>query len=242
MREKYPLAELHSCLLQCFLSVSAAIFSSEFEVSPMIHCALKEITDFIFMKDDPFSCDVILIPGTSQSAITEKAASLYREGWAPYVLPSGGFSSSLGHFAREKIDNLKYDGDYASEFAYCRRILMENGVPEHAILREDRATNSMENAMYSAAVLKAAGIFAKRAIVCCQSFHARRAFLSYTCHFPGTELRIVPAVTQGISAENWYLSEKGFQKVMREVAKCGTYFLPYKEAFCHAANAQAISK
>lgn len=197
----------------------------------MVNRAIKDITNFIFMKDPPTSCDVILIPGTSQSVITEQAAKLYREGWAPYVLPSGGCSSSVGHFARENIDNPKYDGDYASDFEYCKYILLANGVPECAILQENQATNSMENAMYSATVLKSLGISVKRAIICCQAFHARRAFLSYTCHFPGTELLVVPANTQGISAENWYLSDKGFKKVMGEVAKCGKYFSEYKDAF-----------
>lgn len=64
----------------------------------MVNRVIRDITDFIFMKDLPGSCDVILIPGTSQSVITEKAAELYREGWAPYVLPSGGCSSSIGHY------------------------------------------------------------------------------------------------------------------------------------------------
>lgn len=213
------------------------MFTWKFEEYAMANRAIRDITDFIFMKDAPSPCDVILIPGTSQSVITETAARLYREGWAPYVLPSGKYSSRLGHFAREYIDNPLYDGDYASEFEYCKHILLANGVPECAILQENQATNSMENAMYSAAVLKSAGIPVRRAMVCCQAFHARRAFLSYTCHFPGTELSVVPTNTQGISAENWYLSEAGFRKVMAEVAKCGQYFSEYKEALYHAAVA-----
>ena len=87
-------------------------------------------------------------------------------------------------------------GEYATDFEYCKRILMENGVPEKAILREDHATNSMENAMYSAQVVKNAGIRVKKAIICCQAFHARRAFLSYACHFSGMELLVVPTDTQ----------------------------------------------
>lgn len=197
----------------------------------MANRAIQDITNFIFMQDSPAFCDVILISGTSQSAITEKAAELYQEGWAPYVLPSGGCSSNVGYFARENIDNPKYDGVYASDFEYCKYILLANGVPESAILQENQATNTMENAMYSATVLKALGISVKRGIICCQAFHARRAFLSYTCHFPGTELLVVPSNTQGIFAENWHLSDKGFKKVMGEVAKCGKYFSEYKEAF-----------
>ena len=144
----------------------------------MNYRAIKDITDFIFMDDTPEKCDIILIPGTSKSAITEKAAELYCAGYAPYVIPSGRYSSSLGRFAAENIDNPRYVDEYATDFEYCKRILMENGVPESAILREDRATNSMENAMYSAQAVKDAGIEVKRAIICCQAFHARRAFLS----------------------------------------------------------------
>lgn len=186
--------------------------------------AIKDITDFIFMDDAPEKCDIILIPGTSKSAITEKAAELYRDGYAPYVMPSGQYSSSLGRFAAENIDNTRYVGEYATDFEYCKHILMENGVPESAILREDRATNSMENAMYSAQAVKDTGIEVKRAIICCQAFHARRAFLSYACHFGDTELIVVSTATQGITRDDWFKSEKGYKKVMGEVVKCGVYF------------------
>lgn len=186
--------------------------------------AVEDISNFIFLSDEAEKCDLILIPGTSKSAITEKAARLYREGDAPYILPSGLYSSSLGRFASEKIDDPRYAGEYASDFEYCKHILMENGVPEWAILCENRATNSLENAMYSAEVVQNIGLRVEKAIVCCQAFHARRAFLSYSCFFPQTRLLMVPEDTQGITKENWYKTEAGWRKVMGEVAKCGKYF------------------
>lgn len=185
---------------------------------------IQGITHFIFLQDEPQPCDLILIPGTSKSAITEKAAELYHQGFAPRILPSGGFSSSLGHFARENIDNPRYDGDFETDFAYCKHILLTNGVPEQVILQEDRATNTMENAQLSARVIANSGLSVRRAIICCQAFHARRAFQSYACHFPTTELLVVPVDTQGICADDWYKCDKHFQKVMGEVAKCGGYF------------------
>lgn len=186
--------------------------------------SIQDITDFIFMEDAPQKCDIILIPGTSKSAISEKAAQLYHAGYAPFIMPSGKFSSSLGRFAAENIDNPRYTGNYATDFEYCKHILLANGVPESAILLEDHATNSMENAIFSARAVKNIGIEVKRAIICCQAFHARRAFLSYTCHFGSTELLMVPTATQDIRKDNWFQSEKGYRKVMGEVAKCGAYF------------------
>jgi uncharacterized SAM-binding protein YcdF (DUF218 family) len=186
--------------------------------------AIQDITDFIFMEDIPQPSDIILIPGTSQSVICEKAAELYHAGYAPRILPSGRFSSNNGRFASKNIDNPRYAGEYATDFAYCKHILMENGVPESAIIQEDQATNSMENAMFSAQVLRQLGLVIHKAILCCQAFHARRAFLSYACYFPGTELLVAPTATHGITKENWFNSEKGYQKVMGEIRKCGTYF------------------
>ncbi len=191
--------------------------------------AIRDISDFIFMNDAPQKSDILFVPGTSQSAVTEKAAGLYCAGYAKYVLPSGMYSGKRGKFAAEKIDDPRYAGDYATDFAYCRHILMVNGVPEAAILREDRSTNTMENAAYSAAVLKELGIKIERAILCCQAFHARRAFMSYARHFPDTEILVVPTDTQGIRREDWFLHEKSYQRVMSEVRKCGEYFLEYQE-------------
>ena len=188
---------------------------------------IQDISEFIFMQDAPEKSDVIFIPGTSQSAITEKAAELYRAGFGKYVIPTGAYSSKRGKFAAEKIDNPRYAGEYATDFEYCRYILKENGVPESAIIREDRSTNTSENAEFTAAILKKVGLSVKKAILCCQSFHARRAFMSYAKFFPDTEILVVPTDTQGIRKEDWFRQEKSYRRVMSELYKCGEYFLEY---------------
>ena len=186
---------------------------------------IKDITDFIFMSDAPQKSDVIFIPGTSKSAITERAAELYRAGYAELVMPAGKWSGKRGRFASEKIDNPHYAGEYPTDFAYCKHILMENGVPDAAILREEKSTNTGENAEFSAQVLRELGIRVGKAILCCQSFHARRAFMTYAKHFPDTEIFVVPTDTQGIRREDWYLRESSYRRVMSELYKCGEYFL-----------------
>ena len=73
----------------------------------------------------------------------------------------------------------------------------------------------------------AAGEYEK-AILCCQAFHARRAFMTYAKYFPDTEILVVPTETQGIRRKDWYLQENSYQRVMSEVYKCGEYFLEYQ--------------
>lgn len=186
--------------------------------------AIADITNFIFMDDPLEKSDIILIPGSSRAEIAEKTARLYHVGVAPYILPSGKFPSSRGRFIRQCDVESPYRGDYATEFEFIRRVLLDNGVPESAILREDCATNSMENAMYSAAVVKSLGLTVRRGIICCKAYHARRAFLSYACHFPDCELLMAPVEVQGVTRDHWHQAEGSFRLVMGELAKCGAYF------------------
>ena len=186
---------------------------------------IKDISDFIFMSDIPEKSDIIFIPGTAKSVVIEKAAELYNSGYAKYILPSGLYSSRIKKFARENIDNLYYDGEYQTEFLYCKNILIKNGVPESAIVCEECATNTMENAKFSALVLKELGININSAILCCRSSHARRVFMSYSSYFPDIKIFVIPVDTNEITKENWFQNKDSYNKVMSEVCKCGKYFM-----------------
>jgi len=53
------------------------------------------ITDFILVESKISPADVILIPGASQPQLMEKAALFYHQGFAPFILPSGGANPKL---------------------------------------------------------------------------------------------------------------------------------------------------
>ena len=57
---------------------------------------LKQIEDFMFIEDKPEKADVIFIPGNGYPQMAEKAAELYRNGFAPKILPSGRYSITAG--------------------------------------------------------------------------------------------------------------------------------------------------
>jgi hypothetical protein len=48
------------------------------------------ISDFMFFETELGHSDVILIPGASHPQLMERAAMLYHQGIAPFILPSGG--------------------------------------------------------------------------------------------------------------------------------------------------------
>ena len=183
---------------------------------------IRAVTEFIFVEDPPDKADVILIPGSRKVAHALRAAELYKAGYAPYVLPSGRFTISRGYFLPlpEPLCS-EYPGEYETEWRFLKAVLMKHGVPEHAILREDRATYTWENAQFSRDVLKTARIQVNSALLCCHAFHARRALLYYQAAMPDTRFIVCPAQTPGCTRDDWYRSAKGRERVLGEVQRLG---------------------
>lgn len=183
------------------------------------------ITEFIFVEDEPQKADVIFVPGGNYPDAARHAASLYREGYAPYVLPSGKYSIMVGRFVLPEESAVQAFGqEYETEFAYLQAVLNAAGVPDAAILREDRATYTYQNAIFSRETLERHGISVHRAILCCQAFHARRCLMYYQEQFPDTEFLVCPVVTRGISKENWMKDPQKIDTVLGELERCGGQF------------------
>lgn len=197
------------------------------------------ISEFIFVENKPRKSDVIFVPGGAYPDAAIHAASLYHQKMAPYILPSGKYSITAGRFElpREWKGRSGYEANsgseskenkpirvYETEFEYLREILLCEGVDDRAILKEDQATFTYQNAIFSRRVLEKAGIEVRRAILCCQAFHARRALLYYQEQFPKTEFLVSPVVTRGIGKETWMTTEEGIDTVLGEVERCGSQF------------------
>ena len=188
---------------------------------------IEDITKFIFIKDEPEKVDIIFIPGSSNWVLAETAARLYKEGVAGKIMPSGMYFYQFGRFMNERVTDVRYKGVYRTEAEFLASVLIKNGVPEENVIKEERATNTYENAIFSKELIKEMGIEVKTAILCPQAFHARRAFMTYSHLFPDTEFYVVPTDTQGITAGNWHKTERGIQVVLGELKKCGEYFENY---------------
>lgn len=176
---------------------------------------LQDMTDMIFLEDAPQKADVIFLPGSEEGALAVTAARLYKEGYAPLVVPSGKYAKWTGH---SMVGNFKTESDH---FAY---LLEQGGVPKEAILKEREATYTYQNAIFTKQLLDKRGITVKRAILCCQAYHARRSKLYYQVLFPETEILVCPTITKGISKENWCQTEEGIRIVLGEIERCGTQF------------------
>nr|WP_086941004.1 YdcF family protein [Thaumasiovibrio occultus] len=122
--------------------------------------------------------DVILILGSNDLRVAEYGATLYHQGVAPLIVCSGAVGRlTHGVFSQSEAD----------AFA---QVLRENGVPESAILREPRATNTGENIAYSRALLAEKGIAISRVHVLQKPYAERRAYAAVAKQWPGVEVTV----------------------------------------------------
>lgn len=101
------------------------------------------------------------------------AARLYHAGKAPVILASGG----------NVIPGM------SPEARAMRRILMDFGVPDGAILLEEASRNTSENARYASRLLRDRGI--RKVLLVTSALHMRRA----RARFVETGLQVIPAPT-----------------------------------------------
>ena len=189
---------------------------------------INDISDFIFVKDELQKSDIIFIPGGSHPELGEYAAELWKMNLAPLIMPSGGVSIKTGNFNGVKSKPEIYNKDYKTDCEFLADVLKINGVPEDSIIWEDTSSWTKENAFFSWRVADEKKVDVRKAIICCQSFHARRALMCYQFAFPKTEFYIHPVPYYEnevlISKENWYETEVGIKRVLGELNRCGNQF------------------
>ena len=178
---------------------------------------LADVEEFIFVENIPQKADIIFVPGNGYPQMAERAAQLYKQGLADFVLPSGRYSVVNQKFSGVMAKQDVYNGNYETEWEFLQQVLIKNGVPSECILRENMATFTYENAIFSRQVTDKAGLKIKKAILCCKSYHSRRSLMYYQLLFPDTEFFVVPVDADGITRENWRKTEEGIEAVTGEI-------------------------
>ncbi len=103
-----------------------------------------------------------LTPGPSLRSRSERAAELWRAGYAPMIICSGGYARWA---TRSEADG-------------CAEVLRENGVPADAIILEEQARSTEENAVYSHQIMRERGW--STALVVSDGYHLLRATWLFT--------------------------------------------------------------
>ena len=72
---------------------------------------MKNVEEFVFAESQPEKADIIFVPGNGFPDMAEKAASLYREGYAPYIFAKRKIQYYTWQICRCAVKKRIYGGD-----------------------------------------------------------------------------------------------------------------------------------
>lgn len=119
----------------------------------MTNRIITDISDYIFVSDEPQKVDAIFLPGGLHPEQPEYAAELYRKGMAEWLVPSGGISVKADKWHGVRSKAYIYNGDYHSDCEFFTDVLVKNGVPITAIIEENISGHTRDNAFFSRKLL-----------------------------------------------------------------------------------------
>ncbi|MDD1779971.1 YdcF family protein [Enterovibrio sp. ZSDZ35] len=133
---------------------------------------IETIWNYHILGHSPQLSDCIFVLGSNDIRVAEYSAALYRQGFAPYIMISGG----VGRFT----DGV-FDKSEAETFA---ELMRDEGVPDEAMILETAATNTGENIRFSHQLMKDKGLDFKRILLVQKPFMERRAYATFMKQWP----------------------------------------------------------
>lgn len=152
---------------------------------PDVHRAFAALWDHLVVHDRPVRSDAIVCFGSGHAAVPEVAADLYHRRLAPVVLTTGAV---LAGGRRSPSPGGSCEAD-----AFAER-LIALGVPERAVLRERRSTNTGENVAFALADLESRGVVPRSILAVAWPLVARRIGATAARQRPDLRVATVPAV------------------------------------------------
>jgi uncharacterized SAM-binding protein YcdF (DUF218 family) len=119
--------------------------------------------------------DAILVLCSYDTAVAERGARLFLEGWAPLLIFSGGLGA---------ITKNLWSEPEADQFAAVARRM---GVPAEGILVENRSTNTGENVLFTKRLLAERRVDPRSFILVQKPYMERRAYATFKKFWPEKE-------------------------------------------------------
>lgn len=139
---------------------------------------VKQLWDYMCLGQKPRRADCIIGFGCYNEDVARRAAQLYREGCAPWVVFTGG----LGRNTRTMWQS--------SEAARFGRIAQEEGVPAEALILEENAANTGENFIFTRRLLEQRGIPVRSVLAVQKPYMERRLLGAFPIYWPEAEVTV----------------------------------------------------
>jgi uncharacterized SAM-binding protein YcdF (DUF218 family) len=145
----------------------------------------------LITQDTPKPADaIVVIGGDHKPERTRRAAQLYHDGYAPFIIVSAG--------------TLVHEGDtWLPEAQVMLRQLLALNVPERVIILEQASQTTRQNAEYTLPILQQRR--ARSILLVTSPFHSRRAQKNFADVYVGEiSISTQPAVADDFCAPCWF--------------------------------------
>lgn len=134
----------------------------------------KKVWDYMVKRDELKKVDAILVLGSKESSPAKYACELFLQGFAEYLIFSGGVK-----FSETKTEAEEYFD-----------IAIKMGVPKEKIIVENKATNTGENFSCTAQLLKSLNLDFQSFILVQKPYMMRRTFATGKVQWQNKELLV----------------------------------------------------
>lgn len=175
---------------------------------------LEAIAKFLIVNDQISKADVIVVLGGGESERVHNGVKLYNSGYGKHIIFTGmefklpGLSTTWPQLAKQEAISL--------------------GIPEDAIILEERPTSTYEDAVYIKENMLANGL--NSAIVVTSPHHTRRARMVFRKVFKGEKdlsIKVTPVEGGDFQVKKWWTREDELVGVVNEYCKFFLYLFKY---------------
>ena len=138
----------------------------------------SKIWDYLKLNHALAPADAILVLCSHDERVAERSAELYKGGFAPLVIFSGGAGA---------ITKQLWQEPEAERFA---QIAIAAGVPKEKILTENKSTNTGDNVRFTRQMLEGLGLELKKFLLVQKPYMERRSYATFRKLWPEKEVLV----------------------------------------------------
>lgn len=159
------------------------------------------IGQYLSPSDNLARADAIVVV-SGDSDRMKQAIDLYRKGYAPKLILSGAAKDGL-----------------ASNALAMHIEASQSGVPNEAVIMEEKANNTYENALYTKEIATSRGM--KNIILVTSPYHQRRVYETFKNVFNGSDVRLQnsPSIYSSWKPNDWWNTERELHLTQEESIK-----------------------
>lgn len=169
--------------------------------------------DFLNCTNEPgisSNCEkadaIVVVSGGDTVARTSAGINLFKQGWANYLVLSGAAIDKTG----------------PSNAAAMKTQALAEGIPEGAIIIDEHAVNTQQNASNTQPILKDRQF--KDVILVTSGYHQRRASLEFNKRADGITIRNHPVTSDKDWSWYWWTTPRGWWLAGGELVKIVAFY------------------